>query len=57
MHDDSLQFIEQVQPASSKIEDSGWATWATIDELEDINLKTIEDPKPIFVSALLLVKN
>ena len=50
VQDDSLQFIEQVQPAPSKTQDVGWNT---IDVLKNINLVVIEDPEPILDGALL----
>ncbi|KAI5344520.1 hypothetical protein L3X38_012397 [Prunus dulcis] len=43
-------FIDIVQPAPPQIEGGGQAT---IDDLQDINLGTVDDPKPIFVSASL----
>ncbi|KAI5347392.1 hypothetical protein L3X38_015271 [Prunus dulcis] len=45
-----VEFIDNVQPAPSQIEDGGQAT---VDELQEINLGTDEEPRPIFVSALL----
>ena len=45
-----MEFIDNVQPAPSQIEDGGQAT---VDELQEINLGTDEETKPIFVSALL----
>jgi len=46
----SHDFVEGIQPASSELEDGGQAT---IDELWEINLRITDDPKPIFVSAVL----
>ncbi|KAI5317664.1 hypothetical protein L3X38_037371 [Prunus dulcis] len=43
-------FIDIVQPAPPQMEDGGQAT---IDDLQDINLGTVDDPKPIFVSVSL----
>ncbi|KAI5317091.1 hypothetical protein L3X38_036798 [Prunus dulcis] len=43
-------FIDIVQPAPSQMEEGGQAT---IDDLQEINLGTVDNPKPIFVSALL----
>jgi len=43
-------FVEAIQAAPPEIGDGGQAT---IDELREINLGTIEDPKPVFVSAVL----
>lgn len=45
-----LEFIDNIQPAPSQIEDGGQAT---VDELQEVNLGTNDEPKPIFVSALL----
>ncbi|KAI5316646.1 hypothetical protein L3X38_036353 [Prunus dulcis] len=44
-------FIDIVQPAPPQMEEGGQAT---IDDLQDINLGTVDDPKPIFVSASLM---
>nr|XP_011465143.1 PREDICTED: uncharacterized protein LOC101299390 [Fragaria vesca subsp. vesca] len=44
------EFIDIAEPAPPQIEDGGQAT---IDGLQEINLGTVEEPKPIFVSALL----
>ena len=43
-------FVEAIQAAPPEIEDGGQAT---IDELQEIDLGTTEDPKLIFVSAML----
>ena len=43
-------FIDIVQPAPPQMEEGGQAT---IDDLQEINLGTVDDPKPIFVSASL----
>jgi len=43
-------FVEAIQASLPEIEDGGQAT---IDELQKIDLGTTEDPKPIFVSAML----
>ncbi|KAM1018797.1 hypothetical protein ACFX2C_040378 [Malus domestica] len=48
--DNSTEFIDNAQPAPPQIEDGGQAT---VDELREINLGTDDEPKPIFVSALL----
>ncbi|XP_020410280.1 uncharacterized protein LOC109946529 [Prunus persica] len=47
---DIKEFIDIVQPAPSQMEEGGQAT---IDDLQEINLGTVDNPKPIFVSALL----
>lgn len=39
-----------MRPAPRELEDRGQAT---IDELEEVNLGTVDDPRPIFVSAML----
>ncbi|CAL8989853.1 unnamed protein product [Prunus brigantina] len=44
------EFIDIVQPAPPQMEEGGQAT---IDDLQEINLGTVDNPKPIFVSALL----
>jgi len=43
-------FVEAIQAAPPEIEDGGQAT---IDELQEIDLGTTEDSKPIFVSVML----
>ncbi|XP_062093643.1 uncharacterized protein LOC133799660 [Humulus lupulus] len=43
-------FIDILQPAPQEFEDGGQAT---VDDLIEINLGTEDDPKPVFVSALL----
>ena len=43
-------FIDILQPAPQEFEDGGQAT---VDDLVEINLGTEDDPKPVFVSALL----
>jgi len=43
-------FVEAVQVAPPEMEDGGQAT---IDELREINLGTADDPRPIFVSAVM----
>ena len=48
--DDSLEFVDKAHPAPPQFEEGGQAT---VDELRELNLGTSEDPKPIFVSALL----
>ena len=48
--EEEYKFIDSAQLAPPQIEDGGQAT---VDELQEINLGTNEDPKPIFVSALL----
>ncbi|KAM2045314.1 hypothetical protein ACFX1T_009523 [Malus domestica] len=48
--DESLE--EDVIAAPSQLEDGGQAT---VDDLKELNLGTSEEPKPIFVSALLSV--
>ena len=55
VQDESLYFIEEVQPAPSETQDGGG--WETIDDLKDTNLGVIEDPTPILGGVLLLVKN
>lgn len=40
----------QIQPAPPRLEDG---TEATVDDLKEINLGSPEDPKPVFVSALM----
>ncbi|KAI5312915.1 hypothetical protein L3X38_042089 [Prunus dulcis] len=47
---DIEEFIDIVQPAPPQMEEGGQAT---IDDLQDINLGTVDDPKPIFVSVSL----
>ena len=54
VQDDSLQFVEQVQSTPSETHDGGWDT---VDELKEINLGEIEDPKPILDGVLVYVKN
>ena len=54
VQDDSLYFIEEVQPAPSESQDGGWDT---IDDLKDTNFWVIEDPTPVLGGVLLLVKN
>ncbi|XP_024190490.1 uncharacterized protein LOC112194490 [Rosa chinensis] len=44
--DQALEFIDATQLAPPQMEDGGQAT---IDDLQEINLGTAEDPKPIFV--------
>ena len=51
--DKSTEFIDNAQPAPPQIEDGGQAT---VDELQEINLGTYDEPKPIFVSALLTLE-
>ena len=51
--DKSTEFINNAQPAPPQIEDGGQAT---VDELREINLGTDDEPKPIFVSALLTLE-
>ncbi|XP_060968195.1 uncharacterized protein LOC133035834 [Cannabis sativa] len=46
----SEDFIDIFQPAPREFEDGGQAT---VDDLVEINLGTEDDPKPVFVSALL----
>ncbi|BFG15988.1 hypothetical protein CerSpe_022620 [Prunus speciosa] len=46
---DSKEFIDIIQPAPPQMEGGQ----ATIDDLQEINLGTVDSPKPIFVSALL----
>lgn len=46
----SEDFIDILQPAPQEFEDGGQAT---VDDLVEINLRTEDDPKPVFVSALL----
>ncbi|KAL0409614.1 UNVERIFIED_CONTAM: Transposon Tf2-12 polyprotein [Sesamum radiatum] len=41
---------DEIQNASPELEDG---VQATVDELKELNLGTIEEPRPIFVSALL----
>ena len=48
--DDSLEFVDKAHLAPPQFEEGGQAT---VDELRELNLGTSEDPKPIFVSALL----
>ncbi|KAI5312980.1 hypothetical protein L3X38_042154 [Prunus dulcis] len=48
--DEGEPFEEEVHEAPAALEDGGQAT---IDELKKLNLGTNEDPRPIFVSALL----
>jgi len=43
-------FVEAIQVVPPEIEDGGQTT---IDELQEIDLGTTKDPKPIFVSAML----
>ncbi|KAI5313714.1 hypothetical protein L3X38_042890 [Prunus dulcis] len=44
------EFIDIVQPAPPQMEEGGQAT---IDDMQEINLGTVDRPKPIFVSASL----
>ncbi|XP_062076034.1 uncharacterized protein LOC133780178 [Humulus lupulus] len=46
----SEDFIDILQPAPQEFEDGGQVT---VDDLIEINLGTEDDPKPVFVSALL----
>ena len=46
----SEDFVEVVQRAPLEMEDGGKAI---IDEFQEINLGTTDDPKPIFVSTML----
>ncbi|CAL8990430.1 unnamed protein product [Prunus brigantina] len=48
--DEEEPFEEEVYDAPAALEDGGQAT---VDELKELNLGTNEDPRPIFVSALL----
>ncbi|CAL8116470.1 unnamed protein product [Prunus armeniaca] len=48
--DEEEPFEEEVHDAPAALEDGGQAT---IDELKELNLGTNEDPRPIFISALL----
>ena len=41
---------EDAKEASSSLEDGGQST---IDELKEVNLRTIEEPRPTFISAQL----
>jgi len=43
-------FVEAIQPLPPEMEDGDQAT---IDWLQEMNLGTTDDPKPIFVSAIL----
>ena len=49
-HEPCRDSIEVIQAAPPEIEDGGQAT---IDDLQEINLGTTEEPKPIFESAIL----
>ncbi|KAL8128463.1 hypothetical protein V2J09_017618 [Rumex salicifolius] len=49
-HEASQDFINTIQPAPPKMED---VVQAPIDELQEINLGSVEDPKPALVSKLL----
>lgn len=49
----SEDFIDILQPTPQEFEDGGQAT---VDDLVEINLGTEDDPKPVFVSALLTEK-
>ena len=51
--DDSLEFVDKAHLAPPQFEEGGQAT---VDELRELNLGTSEDPKPIFVSALLTLE-
>ncbi|KAI5317596.1 hypothetical protein L3X38_037303 [Prunus dulcis] len=48
--DEEEPFEDEVHDASAALEDGGQVT---VDELKELNLGTNEDPRPIFVSALL----
>ncbi|XP_020410515.1 uncharacterized protein LOC109946596 [Prunus persica] len=48
--DEEEPFEDEVYDAPAALEDGGQAT---VDELKELNLGTNEDPRPIFVSALL----
>ncbi|CAL9000663.1 unnamed protein product, partial [Prunus brigantina] len=48
--DEEEPFEEEVHDAPAALEDGGQAT---VDELKELNLGTNEDPRPIFISALL----
>ncbi|KAI5342013.1 hypothetical protein L3X38_009888 [Prunus dulcis] len=48
--DEEEPFEDEVHDAPAALEDGGQAT---VDELKELNLGTNEDPRPIFVSALL----
>ncbi|KAI5340165.1 hypothetical protein L3X38_019439 [Prunus dulcis] len=48
--DEEEPFEDEVHDAHAALEDGGQAT---LDELKELNLGTNEDPRPIFVSALL----
>ena len=50
INEEEQEFINNAQPAPLQMEDGGQAT---VDDLQEINLGTAEEPKPIFVSALL----
>ena len=47
---DIEEFIDIVQPAPPQMEEGGQAT---IDDMQEINLGTVDRPKPIFVCASL----
>lgn len=49
-NEQSQELIDNAQPAPPQMEDGGQAT---VDDLQEINLGTIDNPKPIFVSSLL----
>ncbi|CAL2256249.1 unnamed protein product [Prunus armeniaca] len=48
--DEEEPFEDEVHDAHAALEDGGQVT---VDELKELNLGTNEDPRPIFVSALL----
>lgn len=47
---DIKEFIDTVQPIPPQIEEEGQVT---VDDFQEINLGTADDPKTIFVSVLL----